>query len=128
MEKGFPISTDRAIFLADAHLNQDDNDSRNFLALADRAASERIPLFLLGDIFDLWFGAPEFAFAFQKPIVEHLQALRQRLCFCDVLEKISGLLAEERTDRADGFNSTGHSDFDLAALNFRGDSGGSFES
>jgi UDP-2,3-diacylglucosamine hydrolase len=77
MEKGFPISPDRAIFLADAHLNQDDNDSRNFLALADRAASERIPLFLLGDIFDLWFGAPEFAFAFQKPIVEHLQALRR---------------------------------------------------
>jgi len=48
MEKGFPISPDRAIFLADAHLNQEDIHTRNFLALADRAAVEKIPLFLLG--------------------------------------------------------------------------------
>jgi UDP-2,3-diacylglucosamine hydrolase len=76
MEKGFPISPDRAIFLADAHLNQDDIHSRNFLALADRAAEEKVPLFLLGDMFDLWFGAPGLTFGFQKPIVEHLRQLR----------------------------------------------------
>jgi len=40
MEKGLPNSPDRAIFLADAHLNQEDIHSRNFLALADRAAEE----------------------------------------------------------------------------------------
>ncbi len=77
MEKGFPISPDRAIFLADAHLNQDDIHSRNFLALADRAAVEKVPLFLLGDVFDLWFGNPGLTFAFQKPIVEHLRELRR---------------------------------------------------
>jgi len=66
MEKGFPISPDRAIFLADAHLNQDDIHSRNFLALADRAAAEKVPLFLLGDVFDLWFGNPALTFAFQN--------------------------------------------------------------
>ena len=77
MEKGVPNSPDRAIFLADAHLNQDDTDSRNFLALADRAAAEKIPLFLLGDVFDLWFGAPSLTFGFQKPIVEHLRKLRR---------------------------------------------------
>jgi UDP-2,3-diacylglucosamine hydrolase len=77
MEKGFPISPDRAIFLADAHLNQDDIHGRNFLALADRAAAEKVPLFLLGDMFDLWFGNPVLAFAFQKPIVEHLRELRR---------------------------------------------------
>jgi UDP-2,3-diacylglucosamine hydrolase len=76
MEKRFPISSDRAIFLADAHLNQDDIHSRNFLALADRAAAEKVPLFLLGDVFDLWFGNPGLTFAFQKPIVEHLRELR----------------------------------------------------
>ncbi|MDD5763456.1 MAG: UDP-2,3-diacylglucosamine diphosphatase [bacterium] len=76
MEKGFPISPDRAIFLADAHLNQDDIHSRNFLALADRAAAEKVPLFLLGDMFDLWFGNPGLAFAFQKPIVDRLRQLR----------------------------------------------------
>ena len=77
MEKGFPISPDRAIFLADAHLNQDDIHSRNFLALADRAAAEKAPLFLLGDVFDLWFGNPGLTFAFQKPIVAHLRELRR---------------------------------------------------
>ena len=76
MEKGFPISPDRAIFLADAHLNQDDLHSRNFLALIDRAAAEKVPLFLLGDVFDLWFGNPGLTFAFQKPIVERLRQLR----------------------------------------------------
>jgi UDP-2,3-diacylglucosamine hydrolase len=76
MEKGFPISPDRAIFLADAHMNQDDVHSRNFLALADRAAAEKVPLFLLGDVFDLWFGNPALTFAFQKPIVERLRQLR----------------------------------------------------
>ena len=76
MEKGFPISPDRAIFLADAHLNQDDIHSRNFLALLDRAAAEKIPLFLLGDMFDLWFGNPGLTFAFQKPIIERLRQLR----------------------------------------------------
>jgi UDP-2,3-diacylglucosamine hydrolase len=76
MEKGFPISPDRAIFLADAHLNQDDINSRYFLALVDRAAAEKVPLFLLGDVFDLWFGNPGLTFAFQKPIVEELRRLR----------------------------------------------------
>ena len=76
MEKGVPISPDRAIFLADAHLNQDDINSRYFLALADRAAAEKVPLFLLGDVFDLWFGNPGLTFAFQKQIVEQLRRLR----------------------------------------------------
>jgi len=77
MEKGFPISPDRAIFLSDAHLNQDDIHSRTFLALADKAAAEKIPLYLLGDMFDLWFGAPGLTFGFQRPIVDHLRELRQ---------------------------------------------------
>ncbi len=77
MEKGFPICPDHAIFLADAHLNQDDIHSRNFLALAERAAEDGIPLFLLGDIFDLWFGTPGLTFAFQKPVIYRLRELRR---------------------------------------------------
>lgn len=76
MEKGFPISPDRAVFLSDSHLNQDDRNSRAFLSLADEAASQKIALFLLGDVFDLWFGAPALTFGFQRPIIEHLRALR----------------------------------------------------
>jgi UDP-2,3-diacylglucosamine hydrolase len=78
MEKGSPISLDRAIFLSDAHLSQDDLHTRNFLILAERAAAENVPLFLLGDIFDLWFGAPELTFGFQKPVIERLRDLRRQ--------------------------------------------------
>jgi len=77
MEKGFPISADRAVFLSDAHLNQDDTHSRSFLSLADKAAAEGVSLFLLGDMFDLWFGTSNLTFGFQRPIIEHLQELRQ---------------------------------------------------
>jgi len=75
---GSPISLDRAIFLSDAHLSQDDLHTRNFLNLAERAAADKVPLFLLGDIFDLWFGAPELTFRFQKPVIERLRDLRRR--------------------------------------------------
>ncbi|MEK6779398.1 MAG: hypothetical protein AABY80_06980, partial [Candidatus Deferrimicrobiota bacterium] len=77
MEKGFPISPDRAVFLSDSHLNQDDVHSRTFIALAEKAASENVALFLLGDIFDLWFGSPDLTFGFQKPVVSRLRELRR---------------------------------------------------
>ncbi|MDA8121515.1 MAG: UDP-2,3-diacylglucosamine diphosphatase [Deltaproteobacteria bacterium] len=77
MEKGFPISPDRAVFLSDAHLNQDDVHSRTFIALAEKAAAENVALFLLGDIFDLWFGDPNLTFGFQKPVVSRLRELRR---------------------------------------------------
>jgi len=77
MEKGTSISLDRAIFLSDAHLNQDDLHTRNFLILVEKAAAENIPLFLLGDIFDLWFGAPGLTFRFQKPVIERMRELRR---------------------------------------------------
>lgn len=77
MEKGFPISADRAIFLADAHLNTEGIHTRNFLALVDKAEEEKVPLFLLGDVFDLWFGNAGLTFGFQKSIIEHLRKLRQ---------------------------------------------------
>jgi UDP-2,3-diacylglucosamine hydrolase len=77
MEKGFPISPDRAVFLSDAHLNQDDRHSQAFLSLADSAAADKIALFLLGDVFDLWFGTPGLTFGFQRPIIDHLRELRR---------------------------------------------------
>lgn len=72
-----PIAPDRAIFLSDAHLNQDDLHTRNFLSLAEKAAAEEVALFLLGDIFDLWFGSPGLTFPYQKPVIERLQELRR---------------------------------------------------
>jgi UDP-2,3-diacylglucosamine hydrolase len=78
MEKEVSISADRAVFLSDAHLNQDDMHSRNFVALAEKAADENAAVFLLGDIFDLWFGRSGLTFGFQKPVISRLQELRRR--------------------------------------------------
>ncbi len=75
MENGSPISLDRAIFLSDAHLSQDDLHTRTFLTLVEKAAAENVPLFLLGDIFDLWFGAPGLTVGFQKPVIDRLRDL-----------------------------------------------------
>jgi len=77
MDKGFPISTDRAVFVADAHLNQDDDHTRAFVSLAEQAAAENAALFLLGDMFDLWFGAPGLTFGFQEPVIARLRELRR---------------------------------------------------
>jgi UDP-2,3-diacylglucosamine hydrolase len=77
METSGSISLDSAIFIADAHLNQEDIHSRTFLILAEKAAEEGVALFLLGDIFDLWFGAPGLTFRFQRQIIERLRALRR---------------------------------------------------
>ena len=71
-----PFPTTRAVFLADAHLNQDDAHSRAFLEMAEKAAAENVPMFLLGDMFDLWFGTNGLTFGFQKPMVARLRKLR----------------------------------------------------
>lgn len=72
-----PQSVRRAIFVADAHLDRDDEHARAFILFAERAAAEGFALFLLGDIFDLWFGAPALTFGFQRPVVEALRSLRR---------------------------------------------------
>ncbi len=77
MENGLPNPLDRAIFLADAHLNQDDIHCRRFLEMAAQATAEKVPMFLLGDMFDLWFGNRGLTFAFQRPIIDRLRELRR---------------------------------------------------
>ena len=78
MKNPLPFTPSRAVFLADAHLNQDDAHSRAFMEMAEKAAAEDVPMFLLGDMFDLWFGAAGFTFDFQKPIIARLKELRSR--------------------------------------------------
>jgi UDP-2,3-diacylglucosamine hydrolase len=71
------IPCNRAIFVADSHLNADDLHVRDFIRLAEDACLRGSALFLLGDIFDLWFGADALTFRFQRPVVERLRALRR---------------------------------------------------
>jgi UDP-2,3-diacylglucosamine hydrolase len=77
MDKGFPTSSERAVFLSDAHLNQDDIHTRNLVALVEKATAEHVAVFMLGDMFDLWFGSPGLTFGFQKPVVSRLRELRR---------------------------------------------------
>jgi UDP-2,3-diacylglucosamine hydrolase len=77
MENGLPNPLDRAIFLADAHLNQDDIHCRRFLEMAAQAAAGKVPMFLLGDMFDLWFGNRGLTFGYQRPIIDRLRELRR---------------------------------------------------
>ena len=77
MKNVLTIPTPRAIFVADAHLNADDEHVRAFVRLAEHALSSDSALFLLGDIFDLWFGTDPLTFRFQRPVVERLRALRR---------------------------------------------------
>jgi len=62
--------------LSDAHLDQDDVHSRTFLEMAEKAAAENVTMFLLGDMFDLWFGTSRLTFDFQKPLIARLRELR----------------------------------------------------
>lgn len=77
MRTDLQIPCKRAVFVADAHLNADDAHSRAFLRLAEDALAENSALFLLGDIFDLWFGADGLTFRFQRPLIERMRALRR---------------------------------------------------
>jgi UDP-2,3-diacylglucosamine hydrolase len=77
MEQETPIPSGGAVFLSDAHLNGDDLHAHTFVLLARKAAAEGIALFLLGDVFDLWFGTPTLTFGFQEPIISELRKLRR---------------------------------------------------
>jgi UDP-2,3-diacylglucosamine hydrolase len=77
METPFTKPFDRAVFLADGHLNQDDIHSRTFLKMAEAAAAGKVAMFLLGDWFDLFFGTSRLAFDFQRPIIARLRELRR---------------------------------------------------
>jgi UDP-2,3-diacylglucosamine hydrolase len=77
MPTDLSIPSRRAIFVADAHLDADDDHARAFLRMAESACASGDALFLLGDIFDLWFGTEGLTFRFQRPIVEAFRRLRR---------------------------------------------------
>ena len=65
----------RAIFLADAHLRQPED--KNYQLLLDFLNQEKDldALFLLGDIFECWFGYKHLTFTAYIPILEKLRQL-----------------------------------------------------
>lgn len=66
-----------AIVLADAHLDGWNTELDVFLAFLQRLAASPIhAVYLLGDICNLWLGAPKFTLAYQQAIREVLQYIR----------------------------------------------------
>lgn len=76
-----------AAIVADAHLNGRNDELDHFLAFLDTLKISPVTVIgLLGDLFDLWLGAPKFQFSYQPPVIEALQQLRmqgKRVCYVE---------------------------------------------
>lgn len=67
-----------SIFLSDAHLNSFDEDTEAFHSLMRGAWQQGVDVFLLGDIFDLWFGKKNLTFPFQEKVIAEIASLSER--------------------------------------------------
>jgi UDP-2,3-diacylglucosamine hydrolase len=66
----------RAVFLADAHLQEPtDNNYREIIRFLDGLAGTIDSLYLMGDFFDFWVGAPSYPFPHYGPVLECLKRL-----------------------------------------------------
>jgi UDP-2,3-diacylglucosamine hydrolase len=75
MDTSMPV----AIVVADAHLDGWNDELDVFLAfLSSISAYPLRYLYLLGDLFQLWFGAPQFQFPYQQAVVKALQHVQQQ--------------------------------------------------
>ena len=67
----------RAIFLADAHLkNEQDENYRLLLQFLDEQRGSVDSLFILGDLFEFWIGHRTMPFSHYRPVLEKLLQLR----------------------------------------------------
>ncbi len=65
-----------AIFIADAHLRRpEDTNYRHLLRFFDTLPESVEVLFILGDFFDFWLGAPGIPYPQYQPVLERLQRL-----------------------------------------------------
>jgi UDP-2,3-diacylglucosamine hydrolase len=66
------------IFLSDAHLNGFDEHTEAFHSLLRICCREGVEVFLLGDIFDLWFGKKNLTFSFQEKVIAEIASLSEK--------------------------------------------------
>ncbi len=71
----FIVTEMKAIFLADAHLRNVEDENYQFLLDFLNQEKELDALFLLGDIFECWFGYKHLTFTAYIPILEKLRQL-----------------------------------------------------
>ncbi len=63
------------VFIADAHLTHIDEYTLSFISLLRKAWQEGVELFLLGDIFDLWFGEKKLTYPVQEKVIGEIADL-----------------------------------------------------
>lgn len=64
------------IVVADAHLDGLNNELDRFLSFLAQLQERHIhSLFILGDLFNIWLGAPKLLLSHQKPVIDALQRL-----------------------------------------------------
>jgi UDP-2,3-diacylglucosamine hydrolase len=68
----------RILLLGDAHLRNGDQEVEAFLRFLDSLPSDTSALYLLGDLFDLWIGAPPFLAPIHRRVAESLDKLRRK--------------------------------------------------
>lgn len=66
------------IFISDAHLNSVDEHTEAFNSLLRKSWEENVEVFLLGDIFDLWFGIKSLTFPFQQRVINEIASLAEK--------------------------------------------------
>ncbi len=66
------------LFVADAHLTEDDAELESFLAFLEGPAAAAGTLCILGDLFNVWFGEPKFRLPHQERVLAGLRALAGR--------------------------------------------------
>ena len=63
------------IYVADSHLTTDDPEMDSFLAFLDRVGRSAGTLYILGDLFNVWFGERRFRMPHQHRVLETLEDL-----------------------------------------------------
>ena len=66
------------VLLGDAHLRDPDPEVDAFVKFLETLPGSASALYLLGDLFDLWIGAPPFITAEHRRVVEALRCLREK--------------------------------------------------
>ena len=76
----------RIVLLGDAHLREGDPEADLFLEFLDGLPRDIAALYLLGDLFDLWIGAPAFLTPVHRRVVEGLSRVGRtgiRVCYIE---------------------------------------------
>ncbi len=69
----------KAVFLSDAHLkNQGDDSYRHIMTFLDFPGEHINDLFILGDLFDFWFGRDGHIYPGFKPVIDKLVDLKKK--------------------------------------------------